>query len=233
MSPQPYLDKEILNKIREEVDLQGLKPDEILLNKADQPTYGLNLAIEWPFPDFLKEKYETLVKQLRKFDSNVYVYPFDNTHITLMTLVNFKNHFNPSKEEVVQINQLIPRIISACSCILGLRKFSIDIGAPVLSSKAGFFPINNPGGEILKIRKAVLSSLTEILSEMSVPGIIHSTFLRFLKDFENTSLFVKEFDKIVTNFNLGKIVIDKILLTAETKPYMRSGKILHTFKLKD
>jgi hypothetical protein len=66
---------------------------------------------------------------------------------------------------------------------------------------------------------------------LNVPGIIHSTIMRFKGQPENLERFLKDFDKVVAGIQPFPLAIGELLLTTETKPYMRAGEIVHRFPL--
>jgi hypothetical protein len=66
---------------------------------------------------------------------------------------------------------------------------------------------------------------------LTVPGIIHSTVLRFVRAPADLARFLATFDRLAAEPGLGSARISEILVTAETRPYMRSGEVLHRFRL--
>lgn len=236
MYPEPYYDRAHWLEAQDEILRNGFAPDYILPLQPDLPVYGLNIAMGWPLPVPLKESYEKLFQDLLALGPDIYVYPYEQTHITIMTLVNFKNHKNPKEEDVKEIKELSPKIIELISKELhNFKSFKVDIGWPVLFKSAAILPILNPTGEIFQLRKRLDRLLTESLSlTVEYPkDIIHSTFLRFLKKPTDPKRFMEKFESIAVNNCLGGAPINELLLTSETKPYMRGGEILHRFRLGD
>jgi len=233
----PYITETTWADLNREIESTGFVTDPFLQEEPKRPVYGLNLAFGWPLPHPLNTPYEELAKTLAKLDPGLYVYPHKQTHVTVMTLVNFKDHQDPSQEEVrtiqrvaQEVEALIPPILSN----LKLRPFRIDVGPPVLSSRAAFLPLLNPTQEVSRLREEVRHSLWEILSlKVTVPQAIHSTIVRFISVPSNAPAFVSSFESTVGNFRLGEATINEFILTAETKPYMIDGEILHRFILKE
>ena len=223
----------------EEIKKISFEVDDLLHDNPDCPVYGLNINCAWPIPENLKKAYEELRKELSCFGDDVYVYPHEETHITIMTLVNFKNHKNPSIEEIEEIKNLTPEITKIISDVLHndlkdkIKPFKIKIDSPELARGAAFLPISNPTGEIFLLRNAITPILENKLSLKITynKDFVHSTIMRFLKLPTDTEKFVNKFKAIAKNNPLGSTTIDEILLTAETRPYMRAGEILHTFGL--
>lgn len=240
MSSNPYLPKQVIQELNDQIEEKGFMPDEFLTSNKDLSVFGLNFAMGWPFPEEVKIKYEELARDLQKFDPTLYIYPYTQTHITIMTLVNFKEHQNPSKIESENIRGLQSGIVSNVLNLIEneesiLQKpFTIDIGYPVLSSNAIFLPILNPTDEIERFRNKVENVLRERLNltPQRPPGI-HSTIARFYTKPDDETSYQKQFELFATDRFLGKAAINQILLTSEIKPYMRDGKILHRFNLSE
>jgi len=232
--PEPYFDKEVLDKEHEEIRKNGFEPDTILITQTDLTVYGLNIAIGWPFPAPLKEPYEKFFHELSILGPDTYLYPYANTHITVMTLVNFKEHQYPG-EEVKEIKELVPEIFKLVSRELHeFKPFKIDMGPPVILKRAAIIPILNPTGEVLRFREKIRPLLENTLSlKVESPKGVHSTILRFLKCPPDVNGFIAKFESIAANTRMGEVAINELLLTSETKPYMRDGEILHHFRLGD
>lgn len=71
----------------------------------------------------------------------------------------------------------------------------------------------------------------ELLQELIVPNIIHSTILRFSNKPLDHKSFISMFNKIVFDETISSCTIDELLLTSETKPYMEEGEKLFHFNL--
>ena len=233
----PYLDEKTWNELHKEIESVGFVSDSLFQEEPKPPVFGLNIAFGWPLPIPLKEPYERLSKVLSALNPGLYVYPYKQIHVTVMTLVNFKDHPNPSQEEVLTIQKIADKVKSIIPPILSdlqLKPFKIDVGPAVLSSRAAFLPILNPTQEVSRLREAGSSILPRsLLPNIIIPKAIHSTIVRFIKPPPDTPAFVSAFESTVKNFRLGEATINEFLLTAETKPYMIGGEILHRFNLKE
>lgn len=236
--PKPYIDEQTWIDLRRAIETRGFEPDPFLQEKPVQAVFGLNIAFGWPLPTNLKEPYERLVKTLSELDSGLYVYPYNQTHVTVMTLVNFKEHKNPSQEESRTLRQTADEVASILTPLfssdspLQLKPFKIDVGPPVLSSTAAFLPILNPTQEIFRLREAASSILKRsFLPKILIPKAIHSTILRFIAPPTDIKTFVSTFESLVADFRLGEAIITEFLLTSETRPYMMGGEILYRFRL--
>ncbi len=246
----PYFNKQKLRPLQNEIREKGFKKDIYLSVDPACSVYGINLAFGWPLPSEYKKTYEELAYKLQKIEPNTYIYPYSQTHITVLTIVNFKAHLDPSVEELRELRKINTDIIEQLADMfenLKLKPFIIDVGPPILSRKAAFLPILNETGQVLMIRKRAVDRLSKLRKQhaddsdikkylpetIKFPNIIHSTFLRFSKRPSNEKAFLEMFEKTVSNFKFGKAKIKELFLTSETKPYMRSGEIIHRFKLKE
>ena len=198
MYPFPYLNEQKYRLFQNEIKEKGFKKDKYLSADPDCSMYGINLAFGWPLPSEYKKTYEGLVYKLHKIEPNTYIYPYSQTHITVLTIVDFKAHLDPSVEELRELKKMNTDIIEQLTDMfdnLKLKPFLIDVGPPILSRKAAFLPILNETGQILKIRKRAINRLSKLRKQQTddsaikkflpetieLPDIIHSTFLRFLK----------------------------------------------------
>ena len=231
--------------MREEILTQGLIADRFLASDADCPTFGLNLACAWPFPDALRAAYSPMAEQLAACSPGLYVYPFPFTHVTLVTLISFSRHVRSSSELVKALAGKTDEIIAALAPLFAensterIKSFTLQPEAPVLSRTAVILPLLNADGEVARLRQRVTELLQrhaplhcELVERgLNVPGIIHSTVARFAQTPPDLNEFLSTFDPIAASTKLPPIPVTEILLTSETKPYMRGGEILHRFKL--
>lgn len=231
--------------MREEILRDGLLADKFLSQDPDVPTYGLNLACAWPFPASWRASYEKMAAQLRALGPEVYVYPFEFTHITLVTLVSFSRHLNPPRALVSKLDAIIPQLLAVLAPLFDensserVRSFDLQPQSPVLARGAGILPLLNPDGEVQRLRRRVVEllrghpALYEELNArgMNVPGIIHSTVLRLRQPPTDQCKFLAGFDEASASVGFPTLTVGEILLTSETKPYMRGGEILQRFHL--
>lgn len=230
---------------REEIRRDGLVADKFLGSDPDLPTFGLNLACAWPFPEEWREGYEIMARKLSALGPEIYVYPFPCTHITLVTLVNFARHTKPTADRVTALKGRIPEITATLSPLFTessldrIQTFMLQPQKPVLVSGAGLLPMLNPDGEVVRLRRRVVELLQtneplhRELTEcgFNVPGIIHSTVLRFLRPPADLEGFLVRFDEIAAETQFPPLEVKEIVLTSETKPYMRGGEVLRRFGL--
>jgi hypothetical protein len=231
--------------MRAEIETQGVVADKFLARDADCPTFGLNLACAWPFPDALRESYERMAQRFAALGSCVYVYPFAFTHVTLVTFVSFSRHVRPAPELVSTLEGKVGEILETLAPLFAenspeqIKPFMLQPQRPVLSRAAVILPMLNPGGEVPRLRQRVLELLQRTaplhreLTErgLTVPGIIHSTVMRFVQPPPDLNVFLKAFDEIATNTKFPAISVAELLFTTETKPYMRGGDVLRRSRL--
>ncbi len=231
-----YWDTDSLSKTRTEILKLGFEEDRFLKDGLEFPVYGLNVTLTWPLPNCFRSSYEDLKSQLALLDDGLYLYPFEQTHITLVTAVHFQAQLNPPPDKVHEIHtasEMLGNFIAAAT--QETRPFTIHIGPPVIARKAAFLPILNPTQEIARLRQQVLTfcqSSMGILAQASAPQFIHSTILRFRKPPRNPSGFIDAFEAIAPNYQLGNTVISDVLITLETCPYLRRGNIAQTISLR-
>jgi hypothetical protein len=109
----------------------------------------------------------------------------------------------------------------------------------VLTPKAAILPISDTSGEIGRVRRDFLHALkayTELYNELSraglnVPSIVHSTVLRFKSAPKDYGKFAADFAEAFRAVTPVEIVVNELLLTTETKPYMREGTVVRRFPL--
>ncbi len=223
----------------DEIKERGFVVDAFLPTNPDLPTYGLTVSLAWPLPKGLKDAYEKLQEELSQFGDDVYVYPYEKTHVTVLTLLNFKKYQNPNAQQIEEIEKLIPQIASTISNVLQkdvfkkLKPFKIEIESPVLASAAAFLPISNPTGEIFLLRNEIAPIMEKEFSLQVEYNkeFVHSTIMRFKKVPQDKEKFIAKFESIAKRNRIGEAVINEFYLTSETKPYMRGGEKKQIFRL--
>jgi hypothetical protein len=173
-------------------------------------------------------------------DPGVYVYPDWETHVTIVTFVNFSLHRRPDAKRLRDLQALVQPITEILQPVLAaVRHFPLIINAPALTAKAAILPISDISGEIARTRRNIIHAL-EADSELhhaltraglNVPGIVHSTVMRFTAAPRDDGRFSADFEEVARAVTPVEIVIDELLLTTETKPYMREGTVAQRFPL--
>ncbi len=229
---------------RREIEEQGFITDELLATDPDGPVFGINLACAYPFPASVEASYTAMASGLAKLDEGVYVYPIWETHITIVTFLNFSLHRRPSPQHLEELRSCIAPVNEVMQSLFdteAIKPFRLEFQPPVLLRKAAILPVANPSGEIARIRRRA-SQLLEGNKELhgkllhgglNAPGIIHSTIMRLKKMPRNLPRFTANFDAVAATTAPFAMIVKEILLTLETKPYMREGKIVQRFALAD
>jgi hypothetical protein len=229
----------LLSDARREIQEHGVVVDTLLATNPDAAVFGFNLACAWPFPALAARFYRPLAEGLAKLDPAVYIYPEWETHVTILTFVNFSLHNRPNPERLAQLQSLLDQVRALLLPLLNGPAFELILGAPVLTRKAAILPISDASGAIARIRQTVTTALDAdkgLHSELTraglnVPGIIHSTVMRFKSQPRDLPKFLADFDQVAATAKSFPLAIDELLLTTETKPYMRAGDIVGRFPL--
>jgi hypothetical protein len=227
--PEPFLPAAEHEQVRAEIRAQGFIPDPWLA-RPERPVFGLNVAFAWPLPAALRAAYDELYARLAALDPAAYVYPFAQTHVTVATLVSFKEHPEPTAAERSRLLGLVPGIARALDgACTGVAPFEVEIGPPVLVRAAAFLPILDPGGAVRRVRQALAERLRDTdpdLAAMRLPQAVHSTVVRFHEAPADTAGFCARFLEIAETTRFGTAPIDEMSVTTETQPYMRGGEIV-------
>ena len=201
----------------------------------DRAHLGLNVTVAWPWPSHFEPAYLAFAERLAALDAGLYVYPFSTTHVTLLTAVNFRQHVDPSAEATRSVSEVSEKLGAfVMETTRAMPPFTLDFGAPVLARAAAFVPIQNRTGEIALLRQRILAfcrSAGGALSNASAPTSIHSTIVRFRELPPDALAFAQAFDQLSHAFRLGSATIDRVLVTLETKPYMRAGRVVDSAPL--
>jgi hypothetical protein len=226
-----------VTSLRDEIARIGFRPDPLAAEHADRRHHGLNITIAWPLPQALEPAYREFERRVGALDRSLYVYPFANTHITVVTAVSFKSFADPTEAQVRDIDRAADELGAfLAENTSDLRAFSLEAGTPVLASAAAYVPMQSPTGEIAKIRERCLAFCHRaggVMAQASAPrSMIHSTVLRFREPPRDAMAFADAFDEIASGVHLGAIAIDRLLVTVETKPYMREGRVVRSFELR-
>ncbi len=224
---------------RREIQQHGIVVDAFLATEPNTPVFGFNLACSWPFPATAARFYRPLAERLAALDQAVYVYPDWETHVTILTFVNFSLHNNPEPERLAQLQSLLDSVRALLRPLLRRPAFKLMLGQAILTRKAAILPISDPTGAIAEIRQTVSAALAAdknlhaelVRAGLNVPEIIHSTIMRFKSQPRDLARFLKDFDQAAATAEPFALQIDELLLTTETKPYMRAGEIVERIPL--
>jgi|AntRauTorckE5430_2_1112549.scaffolds.fasta_scaffold19398_1 hypothetical protein len=219
---------------------------KLVLPDAEQPgkLHGIVLIANWPSKEAFTAPYENFLPRLKScFDAQdlevidedeipaAYFYPPGTLHITIATFIPFHEPMVPNKEEYT----------SACVDIMEKafaredwprESFQVELDSVQIGSRAGIFLWKNEDGMVAKMRQIVQEEYnasfeknSNVLNhrKLSVPGIIHSTFLRFGRVPMTDGMVVQErFKEAVKGLveSFGKMEVHCTRLVIERSPYM-------------
>jgi hypothetical protein len=225
------LSEEKRNLFEKRIQEFGFIKDELVGKEIDKQVYGVNITCAWPLPVEIKETYEILCDKLKELEG-VYIYPYSQTHITILTIINFKKRLDQPKQ--VLNRDTIKVLTSKIKEVLKQKPIQISIGSPILAREAASLPVYNPTREIDNMRKqaAGILRVNDIVYDLEIPDSIHSTILRFKEAPSDRTEFLRRFKQITKGcvFREGKI--NNICITEEIKPYMKEARILDKIELR-
>jgi hypothetical protein len=231
-----FLSAHELATMRAEIERAGFERDPLVGEHADQMHYGLNIAVAWPLGATNEAVYRAFAQRVAALDSGAYVYPFATTHVTVLTAVSFKRYPDPSSETIGAVDAAAERLGAFLAhAASDIEPFILEIGPPVLARAAAFLPMKNATGEISRLRERALAfcrAAGGVLADASAPRAIHSTVLRFREEPPDPVAFARAFDEIAGTHLFGSTTVDRLLVTLETKPYMRRGRATHDVALR-
>ncbi len=226
---EPFVDTGRLRLLQTEILESGFERDALLEEMRVVPTCGLNVALAWPLPHFLKPAYEDLALRICQLGAAAYVYPFAQTHITLVTAVSFRQNLNPGPEAIARVAEASKELGNfVAAATRGMRPFTISVGPPVLARRAAFLPMLNPTLEVASLRRGILAFCQDFgvpLDQARAPQGLHATILRFFRDPQDRAGYLAAFHDIARSVPPSQVTIEQILITLETRPYMWRGEI--------
>jgi hypothetical protein len=221
--------------LRDEIAKLGFRRDPLAAEHADRRHLGFNIAVAWPLPASLERTYADFERRVAALDPGLYVYPFATTHVTVLTAVNFKSYPDPELAQVHDIERAADELGRFLAENTGdIRAFSLEAGRPALARGAAFIPMTNLTGEIAKVRERALAfcrGAGGLVAQASAPQAIHSTVVRFREVPLDPIAFADAFDELAQEVDFGSIAIGRLLVTLETKPYMREGRVVRNIEL--
>jgi hypothetical protein len=226
------LDDEERAALRQEIAAHGFEADPFVAVEPWARTWGLNLAVAWPLP-VDRGAYQGLAEGLAALDPGLFVYPQAQTHITVLTLVSFKEHVEPSGEELRPLAALIPIVNEVVAPLArGFGPFELELGTPELSRRAAFVPVRDAAGAVARFRAEVLPALrarSPAFERCQAPRAVHATLARFRT--APGPAFQRRFEVWAKDGALGPIWVSAMLVTTETQPYMRQGEVVSAWPL--
>jgi hypothetical protein len=217
---------------------------EILENSRNDNDFGLVLVVGWPpNPETLEKPYNALVKAMRScFDDKdqekgAYFYPLNSLHVTVATLHAFALETRDANRRAVLEREWRSLVVAASKRLewpkqpLKLKVESCQIG-----SRAGILLWREETGGLERMRKCIreenrvrreqLEQAAISVDTLRIPGIIHSTVLRFPFPIVTDGNAVQEgFQRLVLPrldemFAKTTVEVDTAVLVCERTPYL-------------
>lgn len=217
--------------------------DAAQLAAGRQPaTYGLVVVAGWP-PQPLQLAYEAwlarLAQQLGSMRHELLLYDFHHLHCTVATLASFRTgHLRHAPQALrtrhrdVWVQAIRRAVEEAEAGGSWPRAFQLQTARPFLSAAAGCLSYTCDGPQMAAVRQTMRRAREIALAlqpdlpagpeDFNVPGIIHSTVLRFVKPPSDPQRLRQIFEAAADEWMsvTRTLPIDKVVLAVEDVPYM-------------
>jgi hypothetical protein len=198
--------------------------------KEKKETFGLIICALFhqpkpiKFADFYHQLIEELQKNLNDYEKqSVYLYPIAHLHITISTLFNFKHEWPQSPDKCLKYWK---------ECFIKLKENSkknsiiLTLDTIHLSKAAGYFQFKDENNGIESMRQSIrdICIPEDGQPSLHIPNIVHTSFLRFIKQLNDPRKFEEKFHQICKQMyektSEIRFEIDEICLAFEARPYM-------------
>ena len=201
-----------------------------IVRKETKETFGLIICalFHQPKPTHFANFYHQLIEQLQQNltedeRQSVYLYPIDYLHITISILYSFKDAQHPLPDKCIEYwkerFEQLKQTSTNRSIVLTLESIN-------LSKAAGYFLYKDSGNAMENLRQSIrdVCRPEQGQPDLTIPGIIHTSFLRFVKKPQESSRLEEKFHRICREM-LSKtkeisLEIDEICLALESRAYM-------------
>lgn len=203
---------------------------EELSRNEKKETFGFIICalFHQPKPILFSNFYNELIRELKSSFTDdekqaVYLYSIDYLHITIATLINFKNPWPESPEKYLEYWKESFKNLKQTS---KNQSIHIKLDKICLSKAAGFFLFNDENNSFGNLRQTIreICIPEENQEALIIPNIVHTSFMRFIKKPNNPKEFEEKFHRICQEIfkNTNEIYfnIDEICLAFEGHPYM-------------
>lgn len=210
----------------DDIRKNGFVTDELLIRDAGRSAYGVNLTCAWPLPPETKAAYQVLARDLSTL-SELYVYPYEQTHVTILTIVNFKKNCSGQAARLREATLDRIEVITRDILRTAVGDIELSFAAPVLTREVVFLPVFDSSGIILQIRRRIYEALHAESDRYHLdrPITIHSTIARFERSPKDAEEFINRFKRISEAFPGCSGKFSEILVTEELWPYMRDARV--------
>eukprot|EP00667_Euglena_gracilis_P018538 EG_transcript_19704 len=209
------------------------------LDKLDAPVFGLIVAMQAPpVSTVFQEQLQAITRHIISIEPGVaYVYPHNAVHSTVACIVNFMHNqarFTPEVRRRYVASWL--SALRPCAEAAGFPKaaFSVTYGAPQLSGRAAFFPIQDPSHAVTAVRRCIRQAIDtdaslkpaglDMTDDVRIPGILHSTLLRFRKAPRDAEQWQAAFLRVAASWRPVAVEVRAMHLAVEDRPYMHTVK---------
>lgn len=202
---------------------------QIARNEAKE-TFGLIICalFHQPKPIQFADFYHLLIERIQAdFNDDekqsVYLYPIAHLHITITTLYNFKHELPQDTEKCLKYWK---ERFTNLKQNTKPKPIILTLDSIKLSKAAGYFQFIDENNSIDHIRQSIREICVPENGQpgLSIPSIVHTSFLRFVKQPNNPLELEKKFHNIcqelLGNTKQIRFDIDEICLAFEARPYM-------------
>ena len=210
------------------------------LYNQQKPYYGLVLTSGWPPSPGMKESYEQWINLVRNcFDPKdlsgetppVYLYPGDHLHVTIATFypITPRDDKNNNDDFYLDMETKWKQVVQAASQRPEWPSEPIQLQAKTsqIGTKAAIIMWDEITGGIQAMRSCLQQEARDRQLEMAnIPGIVHSSFLRFHQiplssegDVVQTKFRMDVLPQLPSIFSKPFVATD-VKLACERKPYM-------------
>lgn len=235
------------NKTRDTASVNFEKDEwlQLLTLKEEGNQFGVVLIANWPTPEQTMNPYREILPSIKScFNESdyeiqengipcVYLYPANALHITLATFTPFpETNSIPDKETYAMVCQKVVNNAFNRQDWPNNQNIEIEIDRAQIGVKAGIFLWKNKDGMIQTMRDILQQEYDKVFQQdpqslnhrkFIIPGIIHSTFLRFGQVPETDGGVVqKRFSEIqdLIKKRFGTLKVNSVRLAIERTPYM-------------
>lgn len=191
-----------------------------------------------PFRDFYHQLIDQLRTNLTEDErQSIYLYPIEYLHITICTLYSFKD---PQPESPDRCLQYWKECFNHLKRISTNRSIVLTMDSIKLSKAAGYFLFKDEACAFDNLRQSIreICQPQQGQPDLLIPGIVHTTFLRFIKKPDDGKIFEEKFHRICREVLVKtkeiSFEIDEICLALESRAYMHipcdKDHILDTMK---
>lgn len=215
-----------------------------LAEGKEPSTFGITLSLGLPPPEPWRGNYQLFAAELKAAFSRLapedrecaYIYPAPCLHITVATLVSF---FNGLPEAQTPGGQSAAReawqsavseaLKGSGGALSDGKSFRLRVQRPTLGKKAAIFRFDDVDGAVGRMRDALNAARARSRGAWpkwlddagyNVPGIVHSTFLRFVRPPAHPAAFRAAFEGVAARWSVIDVKFRCVQAGIEAVPYL-------------